>query len=274
MDSELNEFEAYLKEYSKTKVASTDNKPLKDRIKSLLMKGVAITVILTSLATYFSPVEMQEWKQEVESIKQEVVQEQEQEVVAEPVSQELDREILFRQLKKHEGDREYSYDDSKGFRTIGIGFNMDRAGAREFAKSLLGITDSEWIALYGGRAKLNGEQINLLLEKDIDDSIEDAKRFMPSYDNQPRVVKHIIVDMIFNMGLNKLNGFKNLKAALENYDYKTAAAEMEDSDWFEQTGNRSATLINLMLRYADLADGRDDHEVRENMDKMFDGYFK
>ena len=45
-------------------------------------------------------------------------------------------EKLYRQLEKHEGKRTKVYKDSRGISTIGIGFNLERAGAKKSIEAL------------------------------------------------------------------------------------------------------------------------------------------
>ena len=52
--------------------------------------------------------------------------------------------------------------------------------------------------------------------------------------------------MAFNLGPNRLAQFKNFKQALENNNFELAAKEMIDSRWYNQVGNRSKELVNIM----------------------------
>jgi len=55
-----------------------------------------------------------------------------------------------------------------------------------------------------------------------------------------------IVDMAFNLGLTKLNKFVDMKAALMNNDYNTAADEMVDSNWYKQVKSRGPRMVKIM----------------------------
>ena len=52
--------------------------------------------------------------------------------------------------------------------------------------------------------------------------------------------------MVFQMGQRGVNGFHNMWNALENNDYDTAANEMLDSTWAEQTPERAIELSERM----------------------------
>lgn len=52
--------------------------------------------------------------------------------------------------------------------------------------------------------------------------------------------------MAFNLGLTKLNKFVEMRKALLKGDYNKAADEMIDSKWYNQVGNRSKRLVDMM----------------------------
>ena len=60
------------------------------------------------------------------------------------------------------------------------------------------------------------------------------------------VRKAIIIDMLFNLGLPGLRGFKNMFRALRADNYKRAADEMLDSKWAGQVGYRARKLADMM----------------------------
>jgi hypothetical protein len=56
----------------------------------------------------------------------------------------------------------------------------------------------------------------------------------------------VLVNMAFNMGPDKLGGFKEFRKALEAGDYGRAVKEMLDSDWAWQVGHRALELAWMM----------------------------
>ena len=54
--------------------------------------------------------------------------------------------------------------------------------------------------------------------------------------------------MSFNLGLTGLRKFKKMKAALDNDDYRTAAAEAKDSKWFKQVKSRGPRTVGLFTK--------------------------
>ena len=134
---------------------------------------------------------------------------------------------IYNQLALHEGVKPEVYDDSEGNRTIGIGFNLEEPSNRKKAEALgLNVQDM-----------LSGKKVL---------SDKDANAFLPRAGRQPPVVQKVLIDMAFNLGLTKLNKFVEMRKALLKGDYNKAADEMIDSKWYNQVGNRSKTLVDMM----------------------------
>lgn len=149
---------------------------------------------------------------------------------------------IYEQLSLHEGVEPSVYTDTKGKRTIGIGFNLDEPSNRKKAESLgLNVQD-----MLSGKKTLSDKEIKLLYNESIKQAADDANAFLPQAGRQPAVVQKVLIDMAFNLGRTKLNKFENMKAALLEGDYNKAAAEMIDSNWYNQVGNRSKTLVKMM----------------------------
>ena len=52
--------------------------------------------------------------------------------------------------------------------------------------------------------------------------------------------------MMFNLGRTRLSKFKNMRTAIDNEDWTTAATEGRDSRWFRQVGNRAERLMERL----------------------------
>lgn len=132
----------------------------------------------------------------------------------------MNRERLHESLRIHEGLVLKPYTCTAGKLTIGIGHNLDN-----------GIT---------------AKQAYLLLEEDIAICQKELDRYFPGWDSHDDARQNVLIEMCFNMGAPRLTGFKKMWAALANHDYKTAAAEMLDSQWAKQVGQRAITLSKQM----------------------------
>jgi lysozyme len=144
-------------------------------------------------------------------------------------------------IERHEGRKNKVYKDSLGIPTIGIGYNLRNATAKQdLAK--VGANLKE--VLRG--KQLSEDQVNELFRMSLDRALKDAKSYYPEFDKLPDAAKGVLVDMSFNLGLTKLKGFKDLKSALGKGNYNAAADAMIDSAWYRQVKTRGVRLVNIM----------------------------
>ena len=136
------------------------------------------------------------------------------------------RDIAREQLKFDEGVKTQAYKDSEGLLTIGVGRLID--------PSIKG-------------SGLSPYEINVLLENDLVKAENDAKILFPSFDKLSDVRKSVLINMAFNLGRSRLEGFKNFKAAVEAGKFHIAAEEMLSSRWAQQVGKRAERLAHQML---------------------------
>lgn len=123
-------------------------------------------------------------------------------------------------LKLHEGLMLKPYQCTAGKTTIGYGRNLDD----------MGITEDEAEALLENDiARVRRE----LAALDIGNGLDDVRAA-------------VIVDMCFNLGINRLLGFRNFISALRVKDFDRAAREMVDSKWYRQVGTRAKRLVKMM----------------------------
>lgn len=127
------------------------------------------------------------------------------------------------QLKKHEGLRLKPYRDTVGKITIGYGRNLDDNGIREI-------------------------EADVMLRNDMYDSLNEAKKVIENFNSLSLLRQVVIVNMIFNLGINRFLNFNKTIAAVNANDFKTASAEMRNSHWYEQVGHRAEELCELMLK--------------------------
>lgn len=152
----------------------------------------------------------------------------------------IDQAVAF--IEPFEGRRHRVYRDSRGNRTVGVGFNLDRPGAAEdIGRLLKGVG---YTALRRGTTTLTDAQIDVLLRYDVQRAIETAKGQIIDFNRLPRQAQLVLVDMTYNMG--SLDRWLDLRRALAHNDYTAAADAMHDSRWRRQTGQRAKSLIELM----------------------------
>ncbi len=124
-------------------------------------------------------------------------------------------------IKKCEGFKSHLYTDTVGKKTIGFGRNIEDNG--------ISITEA-----------------NFMFENDFQRCLDDLIQYK-WYTEQPDNIKNALMNMCFNLGINRLLGFKRMIAALEDNDYTKAAFEALNSKWANQVGDR-AKDVALMIR--------------------------
>ena len=141
--------------------------------------------------------------------------------------------------KEFEGFEPNIYKDSLGIKSIGHGFNLED----ETVSSLL---PSDVLS---GERGITQPESDVIFNQIYGRARGDAKSFAGEdiFKRLPIEVQGIVTDMAYNMGLTKLDGFVELKKALEKGDWEKSAIEMKDSKWYGQVGDRSKKLINMML---------------------------
>ena len=160
------------------------------------------------------------------------------------LSDEL-RAKLFQQLSRHEDIRLSAYQDSKSFWTIGIGHCIDSR-----------ITfDPEMERVYRA-GPITIEDAKTLFELDLDNVIRALDRNIPWWQYLPEIQKRILIDMCFNLGIGNLLHFHKFLMALYDGDNITAAKEMENSDWYNEVGDRSRRLKLWMISGVETWDKR------------------
>lgn len=125
-------------------------------------------------------------------------------------------------LYLHEGERLKPYHCTAGKLTIGVGRNLDDVG-------------------------ITHEESMYLLSNDIRRVELEIVRAFTWTTDLDAVRCTVLVDMCFNLGLQRLKGFKKFLAAMQAHNWKVAAAEMMDSRWAHQVGRRATRLRDMVL---------------------------
>lgn len=87
-----------------------------------------------------------------------------------------------------------------------------------------------------------------LLVADTAAAIVAARRCVSSYDQQPAIVKKILVDLAFNLGESGLRKFRRTISACNAYEYTRMGNELTDSLWYHQTGRRARHHVAALYR--------------------------
>ena len=124
-------------------------------------------------------------------------------------------------LIKHEGMKLKPYVCTAGKTSIGVGRNLDDNG----------ITEAEAMSM---------------LDRDIAVTVAALRDNFPWFADLDHTRKDAVISLGFNMGVRKLGTFKKFIAAMVAQQYETAAAEILDSTYATQVGQRAIELAAMI----------------------------
>lgn len=131
-------------------------------------------------------------------------------------------EHVYKQLERDEGKELNAYKDHLGNWTIGIGHLL-----------------SGDVNTY---TEITEDECRELFERDVENVFNDLDRNLPWWRDLSDARKGVLVNMCFNLGINRLLGFKKTLALIRQGKYEEASKEMLDSLWAKQVGNRAKRL--------------------------------
>ena len=124
-----------------------------------------------------------------------------------------------------EGLKLRAYRDTVGVPTIGVGHTK-------------GVKDGDIITK---------KQAIAFLREDMEDAIEDAKSLCLDWENMSGPRKGVMVNMAFNLGRDRLSGFKNTLRFINERNYARAVTNMLLSKWARQVKGRADRLAYRMM---------------------------
>lgn len=107
---------------------------------------------------------------------------------------------------------------------------------------------NKWTIGYGRNLEDRGiskEEADLMFRNDLKSAERELQSFSV-YNRLNTSRQAVLIDMCFNLGINKLLKFKKMWKALSIGDYNKAANEMINSLWYRQVGRRARTLVSIM----------------------------
>jgi lysozyme len=119
------------------------------------------------------------------------------------------------------GEKLKLYTDTKNKVTIGIGHNIQDKG--------ITVATSRFMC-----------------SEDIDEAENELNRCISWWKSKPDNVKLVLLNMMFNMGANKLMGFVKTLQLIKEDKFKEASVEMLNSAWANQVGKRAVRLSNML----------------------------
>lgn len=137
--------------------------------------------------------------------------------------------LLVSELRRDEGVRYLPYKDSVGINSTGVGHNLKEIPLKE-----------------GWSYPLTDTQVNELLESDLKNVFCDLENNISWWSNLSEVRQRVLANMCFNLGINRLLGFKNTLNFIKNGQYDDAAEGMLNSKWASQVKDRAKRLATMM----------------------------
>ena len=134
-------------------------------------------------------------------------------------------------IKAHEGFRNEIYLDHLGNRTLGYGHLVTK--------------DEKW----EDGVEYSKEELDQLFLEDFREAVALMSLFCREHNlDITECAKGILVEMMFQLGPVRTSKFKKMIAALKEKDYDSAADEMIDSRWHQQTPERCKKLAGMMRK--------------------------
>ena len=143
----------------------------------------------------------------------------------------MNYKILKEEIIADEGIKYEIYLDHLGYPTVGIG-HLIKKDDPEYGKPI--------------GTKVTSERVGELFIVDAENAIKDCKKLFNNFDTIPEDIQHVLVNMMFNLGLSRFSKFKNFKAAIDVRNWKKASVEGRDSLWYRQVPNRAKRLMDRL----------------------------
>lgn len=140
-------------------------------------------------------------------------------------------ELFLKQLKKHEGEKLTAYKDTVGILTVGVGHNCVSSPVPGVEK----VGD-----------KITQEMSDKLFREDVEIHVSELKDMLPWVTKLDDARQAVLYNMVFNLGIKGLLGFKNTLNMIKDGNYKQASEAMLVSKWASQVKYRAKELASQM----------------------------
>jgi GH24 family phage-related lysozyme (muramidase) len=89
------------------------------------------------------------------------------------------------------------YLDTKGIKTVGVGFNMQQRNARKTFEKYIPNSEVSFKDVFSGKKEITPKQARNLFKGTLADKVKTTKNLFPQYDNYPKAVKTALVNGVF-----------------------------------------------------------------------------
>lgn len=151
--------------------------------------------------------------------------------------------MIFQMLKQDEGLKLDVYKDTEGYWTVGIGHlltkNPDKSVAINVLDSLVGRKTNGLITQQEAQTIFESDV------KNVDSGIKQNSFVNDVFVSLDSVRQDALRNMVFQMGVQGVAGFKNSLRLLKEKNWSQAAINLKQSKWHRQTPNRANRVINV-----------------------------
>lgn len=151
---------------------------------------------------------------------------------------------VYEEIAADEGKILHCYMCSENHKTVGIGHkvlptdpesNLPVHGAYDEVPAEEGITEDRCYELF---------------QHDIQLAIAGCQGLYSNWDELPQEIRHVLVNMCFQMGQTGLSRFQNMNHGVSQEAWGIVAMEMMNSRWAQQTPERATRLRDRVLAVA------------------------
>jgi len=128
-------------------------------------------------------------------------------------------------ITRHEGKRKKPYKCPAGFKTIGVGWNID---ANPLPKKI-----ADYLKEHG---EITDHMIDDLLRISIGVAVSDCIKLFPDFEKFSDNRRMALIDFVFNLGGHRTSRFVNTIAAINTGRWEDAAAGIRKSLYWKQLG--------------------------------------
>lgn len=167
----------------------------------------------------------------------------------------ISNERILKELSNEEGVEYKVYDDTRGFKTVGIGHNLDAESVDHIIGRHIGRGDT-----------ITQAELKLIFDHDVEKMKNSLDEKLSWWRDLPDFAQYVILSLCFNMGIggkisdnpvkyNGLRGFTNTLANFQAHKWEDVAKGLEGSKWYKQVKSRGVKLTKI-LRTGKFPDGK------------------
>ncbi|CAM6098696.1 unnamed protein product [Calypogeia fissa] len=150
-------------------------------------------------------------------------------------------------IEEHEGRQRCAYDHPRGFRAVGVAYNLD--DDVETRKSELSTLFLDYDKVYKGEQCLWDIQITALLTLDAKRALNKVTESVEGLEDLCCDVQAVFADIQHSIGPKKSVTSEDLKGFVEKAtvgEWKSAARELEETDWCYENKKRCEAHIKTL----------------------------